>query len=302
VITTIAVFVCITACHTQQPTAGPRIDPALAALAPPETSILVGVRLDELRKTTTYQRHFTNMSLPRIDDFAHETGIDPRRDLTEGLFCSNGQDNGVLIVRGRFAPGELETKLEKRGAARTRYKGYSLFGDQRTAVFFMNSEIALAGSTPVLHEIIDARDRGSLGIPKMLQPLLASLPNRDQFWTVFNGSAIRLPVPDESNLGNINHLARAVQTGAVGADLSSGLSLHAHATCATDASAKQIHDTLKGFIGLGRLSTPDSQPELLKVYDAIQVQQQDRLVNISADIPQDMVDRFVTTFIDEKKR
>jgi hypothetical protein len=136
----------------------------------------------------------------------------------------------------------------------------------------------------------------------MLQPLLASLPNRDQFWTVFNGSAIRLPVPDESNLGNINHLARAVQTGAVGADLSSGLSLHAHATCATDASAKQIHDTLKGFIGLGRLSTPDSQPELLKVYDAIQVQQQDRLVNISADIPQDMVDRFVTTFIDEKKR
>jgi hypothetical protein len=294
--------VCITACHTQQPTAGPRIDPSLAALAPPETSILVGVRLDELRKTTTYQRHFTNMSLPRIDDFARQTGLDPRRDFMEALFCSNGQNSGVLLVRGRFAPGELEPKLEKRGAARTRYKGYNLFGDQRTAVFFMNSETALAGFTPVLHAIIDARDRGSLGIPKSLQPLLALLPAGDQFWTVFNGAAIRLPVPDESNLGNINHLARAVQTGAVGADLHAGLSLHAHATCATDASAKQIHDTLKGLIGLGRLSTPDSQPDLLKVYDAIQVQQQARFLDISADIPQEMVDRFVTTFIEEKKR
>ena len=302
VVIIIAALVSITACHTQQPTAGPRIDPSLAALAPPETSILVGVRLDELRKTATYQQRFSNLSLPRIDEFARETGLDPRRDLTEALFCSNGQDSGVLMVRGRFAPAELESKLEKRGAGRTAYKGYNLLGDQRTSVFFMNSGTALAGSTPALHGIIDARDRGSLGIPKALQPLLASLPDGDQFWTVFIGSAIRLPVPDESNLGNINHLARAVQTGAVGADLRSGLSLHAHGTCATDAAAKQIRDTLKGLIGLGRLSTPDSQPELLKAYDAIQVEQQGPVVNISADIPQEIVDRFVATFLDEKKR
>ena len=203
------------------------------------------------------------------------------------------------MVRGRFTLSELEPKIEKRGAARTRYKNYNLFGDQRTAVFFMNSKTALAGSTPVLHQIIDG---GSLGIPKTLQPLLASLPAGDQFWAVFNGSAIRLPVPDESNLGNLNRLARAVQTGAVGADLRSGLSLQAHGTCATDASAKQIRDTLKGFIGLGRLSTPDSQPDLLKAYDAIQVEQQGPLVNIAADIPQEIVDRFLTTFVDEKKR
>jgi len=298
----IAAFVSITACRTQQPAEGPRIDPSLAALAPSETSILVGVRLDELRKTATYQRRFSNLSLPRIDDFARETGLDPRRDLAEALFCSNGQDSGVLIVRGRFTPAELESKIEKRGAARTRYKGFSLFGDQRTSVFFMNSETALAGSTPMLHEIINTRDRGSLGIPKALQPLLASLPAGDQFWTVFTGSAIRLPVPDESNLGNINHLARAVQTEAVGADLRSGLALHAHGTCATDAAAKQIRDTLKGFIGLGRLSTPDSQPDLLKAYDAIQVEQQGPVVNIAADIPQQIVDKFLTTFVDEKKR
>lgn len=298
----IAVLISATACRQLQPAAGPRIDPALATLVPPETSILVGARLDQLRNTTTYQRHFSHISLPRIDDFARETGLDPRRDLQEALFCSDGRDRAVLIVRGKFSTGELEPKLENRGAKRSRYKSYSLFGDERGGVFFMNSSTALAGSMPALREIIDGRDHGSLGIPKTLQPLIASLPADDQFWTVFNGSAIRLPVPDESNLGNINHLARAVQTGAVGADLRSGLSLRAHAACTDDASAKQIHDMLKGLIGLGRLSTPDTQPDLLKVYDAIQVQQQGRDVNVSADVPQDLADRFVNLFVEEKKR
>ncbi len=289
------------ACRQLQPAAGPRIDPALAMLVPPDTSILVGARLDQLRNTAVYQRHASRIALPRIDEFARETGVDPRRDLQEALFCSNGRDRAVLLVRGTFTPAQIEPKLQKRGVKPQSYKGYTLFGDERGAVFFLNAATALAGATPALREIIDGRGRNLLGIPKPLQPLLASLRASDQFWTVFNGSAIRLPAPDDSNLGNINRLARAVQTGAVGADLQSGLSLRAHAACADDSSARQIHDALKGLIGLGRLSAPDSQPDLLKLYDSIQVRLQGREVSLSADVPQDLVDRFVNIFVEERR-
>jgi hypothetical protein len=290
-----------TACQTQRrTTVGPRIDPGLAALVPPGTSILVGADLDALRKTSTYERHFSNVRLPRIDDFARETGLDPRKDISQTLFCSNGRDNGVLMVRGKFSPRDLEQKLEEKGAARTRYKNFDVWGDDRGAVVFLNDHTALLGNPTALRAVVDARGRAS-GVPKNLEPLLASLPGEAQFWAVFNGTPALLPVPDESNLSNLNHLARSVETGAVSGDLRSGLSLRAHGACATDQDATQIRNTLKGLIGLGRLSTPENRPDLLKVYDAIDVQQQGRRVDVTAEVPQDIVDRFVNTFVNGRR-
>jgi len=43
----------------------------------------------------------------------------------------------------------------------------------------------------------------------------------------------------------------------------------------------------------GRLNAPDNQPQLLKLYDAIQVTQQQTLTVVKADIPADQTDRFL---------
>jgi hypothetical protein len=60
-----------------------------------------------------------------------------------------------------------------------------------------------------------------------------------------------------------------------------------------DASAaRQIHDALRGLIGIGRLSTPDNQRELLRFFDAIQVSQEDRTVRVRASIPLDLLIAF----------
>ena len=53
------------------------------------------------------------------------------------------------------------------------------------------------------------------------------------------------------------------------------------------------HDMLRGMIGFARLRTPDNQPELLKLYDAINVTQQQTQTQVTADIPADQVDRFL---------
>ena len=53
---------------------------------------------------------------------------------------------------------------------------------------------------------------------------------------------------------------------------------------------------------MGRLSTLDNRLDLLKVYDSIDVQQQGNVVNVSANVPQDVVDKFLSTFVDGKKR
>ena len=223
--------------------------------------ILVGAeKLDKLRDTPTYQKHFTSVPLPRLDDFARETGLDPRKDIWEVLFASNGTQSGVLMVKGKFTTGELEPKLQREGATRSTYKGYGLFGDEKNSLFFMNSSTALAGSTSVLKSIIDNRDKSGSGIPGPLVPLVNSIPSDSQFWAVFKGSAIKLPFPEDSNIGNINQFIRSIESGRFSADLRKGFEFQATGNCTSDAGAKQIHDTLKGLIGVGRLSTPDSRP------------------------------------------
>ncbi len=289
----------LTSCRSMTPTAAVGVDGALATLVPADTAVLVGARLDKLRETPVYKKHFSQVPLPRLDDFVKETGLDPRKDLSEVLFASNGTQSGVLMVRGKFSTTELESKLEKQGSARTRYKDHNLLGDQRNSVFFLNSSTALAGSTPVLKNIID--HRGGEGIPSTLQPQVNAIPANSQFWAAFSGSAIRLPFASDSNLGNINKIIQSIENGRFSADLQNGFEFQASGSCDTEASAKQINETLRGLIGFGRLSAPENQPELLRVYDGINVKQQGRVVNVAANIPPDVVEKFIDSYVESRR-
>jgi len=285
--------------NVSSPTAVP-IDPALATLIPADTTLLVGTRLDKLRNTKLYQERFANVPIAQLDKFAKDTGLDPRKDVWELLFASNGKDNGVLMLRGKFSPMDMEPKLEREGAARTQYKGYSLFGDSRASMFFMNMSTALAGSTATIKGIIDNRDTHAGGIPSALLPLVKSVPANAQFWASFNGILVEMPFREDTNLGNVNTMIRSLETGWVAADLTKGLDFQAVGNCKTDESAKQIHDALRGIIGLGRLSTKDDQLDLLKAFDGIKVTQAQRQVSITANLTQDVVDKVLNLFTSPK--
>jgi hypothetical protein len=54
-----------------------------------------------------------------------------------------------------------------------------------------------------------------------------------------------------------------------------------------------LRDTVRGLVGMGRLNMPENQPELLKVWDAITVDQQGRSISLHADIAQNLIDKMV---------
>jgi hypothetical protein len=51
---------------------------------------------------------------------------------------------------------------------------------------------------------------------------------------------------------------------------------------------------------MGRLSTKSDQPDMLKVYDSIQVDQDQSSVKISAKLPQDLVDKFLQMWMQRR--
>ncbi len=291
----------LTACQSKQ-SASLHVSPSLEALVPADTVVVLGVNLATLRDTSVYQKLLTRIPLPQLDRFAQQTGLDARKDLSEILFSSNGK-NALLLVRGKFRLADLEARFKSNGVTPSNYKGQDLFGDDRGAVTFLDDSTAAAGTIADIRALIDQRSGqaggSGRGLPMPLRDLLRTLPAGDQVYAALTGGLenLNLPLPREGNLGNILQALRSVQSATLGMNLSKGIDALAVVNCNTERDAKFVHDLVRGLVGFGRLNTPDNQPDLLKLYDAIQVTQQQAQTKVTADVPQELADKFLDLWL-----
>jgi hypothetical protein len=294
----IAIAATLTACREHSSSGSIRVDPALESLVPDDTLFIMGADVDAIRNTSVYRKHIGIVDLPRLNEFTQKTGVDPRKDLAYVLSTSNGK-TGVFMARGKFRSSDLEAQIDRQGVRRFAYKGHNFFGDERSAVTFINSSTALLGSTEVLKSIVDNSNSSHHGLPQALGQRVASIQAGSQMWAAFIGGVqgLNVTVPENSNLAGVIRVFKGMDSAALGMDLRNGCDLHGDAMCKTEADAQRLRAALKGIIGLGRLSTPDNQPELLKLYDAIQVDQDQTKVTVAAHVPLEMVDRFVDLWI-----
>ena len=124
--------VCVVNC-SRQVSSGIEIDKAFRPLIRPDTNVLAGMSIDKLKATPLYQRHEKALDFPLLDASVQRLGFDPRRDLAELLFASDGK-TGALMARGRFQPKEMEAKLQASGLQRRPYKSFTILGDDRNSV------------------------------------------------------------------------------------------------------------------------------------------------------------------------
>jgi hypothetical protein len=276
------------------------IDPSLETLVPPDTIFIVGASIDKIKDTPVYQKLFKDLELAQLDDFTKKTGVDPRKDLWQVISVSNGK-TALLLARGKFS-SELEPKLASEGAERIGYKGYTLLGNERGAVLFMNSSTAVAGATEQLRQVIDRRNQPAQGLPAGLREQIQALSPNDQIWAASVGglSSLGLQVPENSNLASAMQVLQGIESIRLGLDVRSGLNAEASATCDSERSAKRVHDSLRGLIGFGRLSTPDNRPDLLQLYDGIKVTQDHTRTDLTALIGPDVVDKFLDLWLKHK--
>jgi len=278
-------------CQAKQ-SASLHIDPMLESLVPADAVMVAGANVDAIRETSVYQKLLARLPFPQLEEFSRQTGLDPRKDLSQILSCWDGK-HGLFLARGKFRPADLEARLKINGAAEFGYKKYRLFGSEQSAIVFLNDSTVAAGPANELRSVID-RGQSTSGLPQALAELLRALPGNDQIYAALMGGleGLRLAVPKTDVLGNVAQVLQAVDSAALGMDLSKGLDAIARVNSKTERDAKFVHDMVKGLVGFGRLNAPDNQPELLKLYDAIQVTQQQTLTVIKADIPADQADRF----------
>jgi hypothetical protein len=270
-------------------------DPVLAPLVPPDAVFAAGLNVDAMRTSPAWQKHLSKVDFPALTDFTHKTGLDPRQDIHQLLFYSTGKST-VLLVRAK------EPKFQADVAPPFDYKGFHLFGNERGAVLLLNSTTAAAGPTPALRALIDQRDHGPHGLSPALLEKVRRISGADQIWGVFIGGFgdLNIGIDPNTNLGNILQIFKGIDSATFGIDLKTGFDLQAQADCRTERDAKRLKDTVKGVVGMGRLSTPDNRPELLKLYDAIQTSQDKERVQVNAALSADQVDQFLDLWMKAK--
>ena len=271
------------------------VDPALLSLVPPDTKLLVGANLETLRKSEIYQQHFATEFAAQLDNFTRQTGLDPRKDIWEVLAAYDGKST-VMMARGKFSVAELEPQIDKQGAQKTKYKSYTVYGDDRNSGVFLNSSTAIAGPAGAIRAILDRRDQASAPPPALVS-LTGEVPHGTQFWAVFQGSLMTLPFEEGSNLGNINRILSGLNSGLLYANMSNGLDFSATGNAVNEKNAQEIHDALRALIGLLRLNTRNDQKELFEIYDAIDVKMSAKTVKLSAHVKQDLVDQLMKSVI-----
>jgi len=283
------------------PVAGPKIDPALALVIPGDTTLLVGTRLEDIEKTDVYKKHLAGRSIPQIDAFAKETLVDPRKELWELLYISNGK-HGALLGRGKFAD-DGEPRLPKGGLGRFAYKGYNFVGDDHTAVLLLSPSSVGYGDTAELRAMIDAKEK-SAGLPPALAELLKDIPASSQMWAAYRGGPVELPLNTKGdptgNLANAARILSLIQTGTFYLDFSMGVRGLATGASNNEQDAGELEGALKALVGFGRLATSPKQPELQRLWDGLTVTRESRVVKLHIEEPTELVDGALDLVLGKK--
>jgi hypothetical protein len=269
------------------------IDPALAALAPADSTMLAGVRMESIRSTALYRKLVASQALARLDEWARETGFDPRRDVRELLIASSGKD-ALVAARGTFKPHAFE------GMTKGSYKGYTLYTRDRAGVALVDASTAIAGNLPAVRAALDRRESGDRSGPAELLARARQIPPENQIWSVSNGfdSVLTRGIPESGNAANVGRILGALENTTVAANFRAGINGYLKGICRTEQDAKNLGDTARGLVGLGRLSVPENQPEMLRMWDGIKVDQQQRTIDITVAIPQELADKLVDKLVD----
>lgn len=263
----------------------PRIDAGLTALIPPGTVMLMGVRMDLLKATPLYQKLMARQRLSDLDEFSLRTNFDPRKDVREMLMVSSGADM-LVIARGAFRLHPIK------GVMQTRYKGAALYGKGEGAFAILDPETAIAGPEAAVRKAIDGKGAGG---GKALLDRARTLPENAQVWFVMDGWSL---IPDQAvaqagSLAAFGRILQTMQSTSGYFDVRNGVQGAIAGECRTAQDARTLSDAVRGLVGMGRLSVPEGQSELLRFWDGIKAEQSDRALRIQVRIAPELLDAFL---------
>jgi hypothetical protein len=120
-----------------------------------------------------------------------------------------------------------------------------------------------------------------------------AIPAHNQIWAVADTADAFTGLSTSGNSANLGKVFGQLEQLTFAADLSQGVEAVATGECRTEQDAKNLGDAMRGLISLGKLSVPQGQTDLLRLYDSAQLDQQQKLVKLTVKVPPDLIDKLM---------
>ncbi|HUR20615.1 MAG TPA: hypothetical protein VMZ90_07395 [Vicinamibacterales bacterium] len=242
------------------------------------------------------------------DEFLKETGIDIERDIdTVVAGVSTDQKAGVVLIRGRFNDGQIESLVRQSAGDVQEYKGIRiatgvrheavaeteaprdvvLNANQPPAVAFLEAGLLAIGSLDSVKSAIDAKTSGqNVTANSELMTYVNGIRSGQSAWAVGRFDAIKkaAELPDQIS----QHLP-AVQWVALTTHFNGGVTGSIRADATDDAAAENLRDVIRGGLAMGRLVSGED-PKLKLLLDSMQMSGTGKTVSLTFSVSSEMVD------------
>jgi hypothetical protein len=227
-----------------------------------------------------------------INRFKERTGIDLTTDV-ESLVAavvsdaSEAQGPPLVVARGTFDPGLLESFAREEGGVVEDYKGIRMVTHENFALAFVQTGMVALGTPAVVRRAIDTKQAGSGNITGNDEVMrLVHSVDDGTVWGVARFDALtgtHLPPEVKDRLPAISWFS------AKGL-ISSGIEGLISAEARDDQAAQDLRQVIQGFVALGRMQAGQSHPEITEFINSLQLSGQGRTVTLGFSLPAAMID------------
>jgi hypothetical protein len=235
--------------------------------------------------------------------FKEHLGVDLERDIDTVTVAympgAQGVDDhhAVVVVRGRFNDGQIETLSTQHGMTASTYNGKRVLTMARTgetatnhptpAIAFLEPGVLALGDAPSVQRAIDAGSTGAeLRKNTALMAVINDVRGTGNAWFVGRLDALGSQAALPSEIAN--HLP-AVDVVAATVHINGGLRGSLRADARDDKAAEQLRDVVKGALAAGHLMT-GSNPKVEAMLSSIQITGTGKTVGLNFTLPTELLD------------
>jgi hypothetical protein len=231
--------------------------------------------------------------------FKEQTGIDIESDIDHVVASleprADGESASLVLARGRFNEGTIETSMRQHGATVEEYQGKRLIlrttpsgTDEPFALSFIEPGLIAIGNAPMVRTAIDLQKSGdNVRMNTELMGLLESL-EPGHAWVVGRVDALR---SDGRLPTGIAERLPAITWFSVRGQVDSQISGTVRADTRDERAANDLRDVVRGFLALAKLQA-GSRPELQAVIQSLELGGAGNSVALSFSIPGEVFDKL----------
>lgn len=280
----------------------PAADPGLVSLVMPDAKVLAGINVDQA-KTSPFGLYVLSQiqtqGAQHLQQVTALTGFDATRDLHELLIASNatpGQHSGLVLARGNFDAGKIQSAALGGGGSVITYNGVTLILDpkQANAVAFLDPTLAVAGDVASVKGAIDRHTA-----PVQIDAALAVQVNQwsaQDAWGIAATplSALKPPAnPNNPQGAAIQNAFQSIQQAAGGVKFGDPIVFTGQAQADTPANAAAMAGVLQFLVSMAQMQAQQKNPQLAAVLPSLSVTASANLVNLSLNVPESQVEQAV---------